>query len=162
MTTLVRRSCSCLRTLVVGVCVVAMLGATIAAQRQSATLEGTVQDSSGAVVAGAAVTVRDPETNLVRTTQTDPVGSFRVADLPIGTYEVRVDAGGFASYTHAGVILAIGQTARLLVVLQPAQVVEEVAVSAQPTPLDSRQTSVATVIDTERIEELPVRSRNYL
>src|SRR5262249_47307818 len=47
-------------------------------------------------------------------------------------------------------------------VLQPAGVVEEVAVSAQAPPLDSRQTSVATVIDTARIEELPVRSRNYL
>jgi hypothetical protein len=162
MTTSVRRSCSCLRALLVGVCLVATPETTIAAQRQSATLEGTVQDSSGAVVGGAAVTVRDPQTSLIRTTQTDPVGSFRVADLPIGTYEVRVEGRGFAPYSHAGVTLAIGQTARLVVVLQPAQIVEEVAVSAQPPPLDSRQTSVATVIDTERIEELPVRSRNYL
>jgi hypothetical protein len=161
-TIFVRRSWSCLRALVVGVCLVAIAGTAIAAQRQSATLEGTVQDTSGAAVSAAAVTVREADTNLVRTTQADLAGSFRVADLPIGTYEVRVDARGFAPYSHTGVILTIGQTVRLVVVLQPAQMVEQVVVTAQPPPLDSRQTSVATVVDAERIEELPVRSRNYL
>jgi hypothetical protein len=160
--TFVRRNCCCLRTLLIGVCVVGTASATIAAQRQGATLEGSVQDSSGAAVTGAAVTIRDTETNLLRTIPTDPVGSFRLTDLSIGTYEVHVDARGFARYAHAGVTLAIGQTAHLLVVLQPARILEEVAVSAQPPALDSRQTSIATVIDTERIEELPVRSRNYL
>ena len=125
-------------------------------------LEGTVQDSSGAVVAGATVTIRNPDTNLTRTAQTDSFGTFRFEDLPIGTYEMRVVSGGFTPYAHAGVTLAIGQTARMLAVLRPAGVVEEVSVTVQPPPLDARQTSVATVIDTERIEELPVRSRNYL
>jgi hypothetical protein len=80
----------------------------------------------------------------------------------VGTYVVRVDSEGFASYTHPGITVTIGQTLRLQVVLNPAQVVDQVTVSAQPPPLDTRRTSVATVIDTERIEELPVRSRNYL
>ena len=148
--------------LAVAMCVLALPGGAFAAQRQTAVLEGTVQDSSGAVVTGATVTTRDPDTNLTRTTQTDAFGTFRLSDLPIGTYEVRVSSSGFTPYTHAGVTLAIGQTARLLIVLRPAGVVEEVSVTAQPPPLDGRQTSVATVIDTERIEELPVRSRNYL
>jgi hypothetical protein len=69
---------------------------------------------------------------------------------------------GFEPYAHTGVVLAIGQTAGLDVVMRPAGVVESVAVSAQPPPLDPRQTSVTTTIDTERIEELPVRSRNFL
>jgi hypothetical protein len=152
----------CLRTVLVAMCVGAVPHILTAAQRQSATLEGTVQDGSGGVVAGASITLRDAETNLVHATRADALGSFRLTDLAIGTYEVRVEAPGFAPYTHAGVVLAIGQTARLLVVLQPAQVVEEVAVSAQPPALDSRQTSIASVIDTDRIEELPVRTRNYL
>src|SRR5207247_6899441 len=76
--------------------------------------------------------------------------------------EVVVTYDGFEPCAHAGVTLAIGQTARLSVVLRPAGVIESVAVSAQPPPLDSRQTSVSTTIGTERIEELPVRSRNYL
>jgi hypothetical protein len=103
MTTFDRCSCSCLRALLIGVSVVATPGATTAAQRQSATLEGTVQDSSGAVVSSATVTVRDLETNLIRTTQTDPVGLFRLADLPIGTYEVRVEGRGcVGGRRHAG------------------------------------------------------------
>ena len=160
MTTFVRRTC--LRTLLAGVCGIATPLSINAAQRQSATLEGTVQDPSGAVVGNAAVTVRETDTGLTRTTRADSVGSFRLTDLPIGTYEVRAESSGFAPYVHAGVTLAIGQTARLLVVLQPPQVVEQVAVNAQPPALDSRQTSIASVVDTERIEESPVRSRNYL
>ena len=148
--------------LAIAACVLAVQGGASAAQRQTAVLEGTVQDSTGAVVTNAVVTIRDADTNLTRTTQTDSFGTFRLSDLPIGTYEVRVTSDGFTAYTHAGVTLAIGQTARMIIVLQPAGIVEEVSVSAQPPPLDSRQTSVATVIDTERIEELPVRSRNYL
>jgi hypothetical protein len=133
-----------------------------AAQRQTATLEGTVQDPSGAVVGDAAVTIRETDTGLTRATRTDSVGFFRFTDLLIGTYEIRAESSGFAPYVHAGVTLAIGQTARLLVVLQPPQVVEQVAVKAQPPALDSRRTSIASVVDTERIEESPVRSRNYL
>ena len=148
--------------LAIAACVLAVRGGAAADQRQTAALEGTVQDSTGGVVANAVVTVRDAGTNLTRTTQTDSFGTFRLTDLPIAMYEVRVTSAGFTAYTHAGVTLAIGQTARMIVVLQPAGIVEEVSVSAQPPPLDSRQTSVATVIDTERIEELPVRSRNYL
>jgi Carboxypeptidase regulatory-like domain/TonB dependent receptor len=143
-------------------CVLAVPGGASAAQRQTAVLEGTVQDSTGAVVTQAVVRIRDADTNLTRTAQTDSFGTFRFSDLPIATYEVRVTSDGFTAYAHAGVTLAIAQTARMIIVLQPAGIVEEVSVSAQPPPLDSRQTSVATVIDTERIEELPVRSRNYL
>ena len=157
-----RSSFACVRTLLVGVCLVATAGAATAAQPQSATLEGTVQDATGAVVGEAAVTVRDADTGLTQTTRSDSVGSFRFTNLPIGVYEVRVESRGFGPYVHSGVILAIGQTARLLVVLQPAQVLETVAVSTQPSALDSRRTSIATVVDTERIEESPVRSRNYL
>src|SRR5262249_55430741 len=153
---------SWLRRLAVAACVLAVHGGAFAAQRQTAVLEGTVQDSSGAVVSDAIVTIRDADTNLTRTAHTDSFGSFRLSDLPIARYEVRVASDGFTPYTHAGVTLAIGQTARMLIVLRPAGVVEEISVTAQPPPLDARQTSVATVIDTERIEELPVRSRNYL
>ena len=160
MTTLVRGR-SWAHRLAVAACVLAVQGGASAAQRQTAMLEGTVRDSTGAVVT-AVVTIRDADTNFTRTTRADSFGTFRLSDLLVGTYEVRVASDGFTPYTHAGVTLAIGQTAQMVIVLQPAGVVEEVSVSAQPPPLDARQTSVATVIDTERIEELPVRSRNYL
>src|SRR5204863_4943656 len=127
-----------------------------------ATLEGMAHDSTGGSIGDAAVLVREAETNQKRMTVTARDGSFRIPDLPVGTYEVRVEYDGFDPYRHGGVTLAIGQTARLDIELRPAGVAETVTVSTQPPPLDSAQTSVATTIDSERIEELPVRSRNYL
>ena len=73
-----------------------------------------------------------------------PRAAFVSPSLPVGTYEVRTTYDGFEPYVHAGVTLAIGQTARLAVAMRPAGVVESVAVSAQPPALDSRQTSVTT------------------
>src|SRR5690349_15625415 len=107
MTTYVR-SRSWLCRVAVAACVLAVQRGALAAQRQTAALEGTVQDSSSAVVSGATVTIRDPDTNLARTAQTDSFGTFRLSDLPIGTYEVRVSSSGFTPYMHAGVTLAIG------------------------------------------------------
>jgi hypothetical protein len=73
-----------------------------------------------------------------------------------------VTLDGFAPSVHDGLVLAIGTTVRLTIPLSPAGVAETVTVSAQPPPIDPSRTSVATVVDPERIEELPVRSRNYL
>src|SRR3989442_870646 len=152
---------SWLRWLAVALAAV-MCGAGVEAQSRTATFEGTVHDSSGASIAEGEVRVREAETNQTRTAVTGPDGSFRMPDLPVGTYEVRVTYDGFDPYQHGGITLAIGQTARLDIELHPAGVAESVTVSTEPSPLDSAQTSVATTIDWERIEELPVRSRNYL
>ena len=89
-----------------------------AAQAQTAVLEGTVQDTSGGIIANATVTLRNPETNQTRTALTDRQGFFRFTDVPVGTYEVRVDYDGFAPYAHAGLILAIGQTVRLNIAMR--------------------------------------------
>jgi hypothetical protein len=130
--------------------------------RVGATLEGRVTDSSGAVVPGAEVRLRNTETHQTRTVKADEQGAYRAGELPVGTYEVHVEHPGFAPYVHAGVVLSIGQTVRLDIQLAPAGVSTQVTVTAQPSPMDPSQTSVTTSVDTEKIEELPVRSRNYL
>src|SRR5262249_52322744 len=80
-----------------------------------------------------------------------------------GSYVLRVSLSGFASFEQRDLALAVAQLARLHIVLSPASVAETVAVTAQPPLLDaSRTAGMSTVVDTERIEELPVRSRNYL
>jgi carboxypeptidase family protein/TonB-dependent receptor-like protein len=131
-------------------------------QPGTAVLEGRVTDASGGVIPNAPVALRDSQMNVTRTAVTDRDGAYRLREIPVGEYDVRVDYGGFAPYLRAGLTLTIGQTARLNITLQPAGIVESVAVTAQTPPLDAGQTSLATTIDVERIEELPVRSRNYL
>lgn len=127
-----------------------------------ATLEGTVIDSSGAVIPKATITLRSTLTNQFRAVTADDRGFFRADELPVATYEVRVEHPGFAPYRHAGVVLSLGQSVRLDIVISPASASAEVTVNAQPSAIDTSQTSVVSSVDKERIEELPVRSRNYL
>jgi hypothetical protein len=128
----------------------------------SGTLEGTVSDTTGGRIPSAKASVRQTETNQIRTVTTDEAGFFRAADLPVGTYEVRVEHAGFAPYQHTGVVLGVGATVHLDIVLPAASVTAQVTVSAQPPSIDPTQTSVTSTVDRERIEELPVRSRNAL
>src|SRR2546429_7736142 len=133
-------------------------GAAAQASRVGATLEGIVSDTSGAVIPNSKVTLHNPLTNQSRTVTTDEQGFFRAEQLPIGTYEVRVEQTGFAPYRQTGVGASLGQTIHLDIMLAPASESEKVTVSAQPSAVDTSQTSVLSSVDQERIEELPVRS----
>src|SRR5713101_110626 len=132
------------------------------ASRVGATVEGIVRDTSGAVIPNSKVTLHNPLTNQFRTVTSDEQGFFRGEQLAVGTYEVRVEQTGFAPYSQTGVGASLGQTVHLDIVLAPASASEQVTVNAQPSPLDPSQSSVVSSVDQERIEELPVRSRNYL
>jgi carboxypeptidase family protein/TonB-dependent receptor-like protein len=132
------------------------------ASRVGASLEGTVSDSSGATISEAQITVRNVLTNLSRTVASDDRGFFRADQLAVGTYEVRLQQPGFTPYRHTGVILSLGQTIHLDIVLTFASTTIEVTVTAQPSAIDVSQTSVVSSVEQERIEELPLRSRNYL
>ncbi len=132
------------------------------ASRVGGALEGTVRDTSGAVIPNSKVALHNPLTNQSRTVTTDEQGFFRAEQLAVGTYEVRVEQTGFAPYRQAGVGASLGRTVHLDIVLAPASASEQVAVNAQPSSFDPSQSSVVSSVDQERIEELPVRSRNYL
>jgi outer membrane receptor for ferrienterochelin and colicin len=137
-------------------------GASAQTSKVGATLEGTVSDSSSAVIPQATITLRNPLTNQSRTVTTDDQGFFRADQLAVVTYEVRLEHPGFAPYRHTGIVLSLGQTIHLDIVLTPASASAEVTVSAQPSTIDTSQTSVMSTVDRERIEELPVRTRNSL
>jgi hypothetical protein len=137
-------------------------GAPAQASRVGATLEGAVRDTSGAVIPYSKVTLYNPLTNQTRTVTTDDHGFFRAEQLAVGSYEVRVKQTGFAPYRQTSVGASLGQTVHLDIVLAPASASEQVTVNSQPSSLDPSQSSVVSSVDQERIEELPVRSRNYL
>src|SRR5207245_7285887 len=133
------------------------------AQTPIGTLEGTVADSTGGAIVGATTVTTNTDTNQSRTVVTDSAGAFRFAQLSVGMYRVQVTFPGFAAFAQDGVVLTIGQTVHLTITLMPSGVAETVGVTARPlSPLDIRQTAVTTTVDTERIEELPVQSRDYL
>jgi hypothetical protein len=98
----------------------------------------------------------------VRSVTTNDQGFFRASQLAVGTYKVGLAHPGFSPYVRTDIALGLGQTVQLNIILSPASATAEVTVTAQPLTLGTSQTSVVSSIDQERIEELPVQSRNYL
>jgi len=132
------------------------------ASKVGAILEGTVSDTSGAVIPRTSLSVTNTLTNQTRSITSNEQGFFRASQLPVATYEVRLVQPGFAPYRRTDITLTLGQTVQLNIILSPASATTDVTVSAQPAGLDASQSSFVFSVDQERIEELPVPSRNYL
>lgn len=152
------------RTLAAFFLLVVFAGAVGLAQtsRVNGTLRLQVTDNNSASVAGAMVTVSNPATGFHRQSITDAQGLALLTALPDGDYTIAVDASGFHTYSQAHVGVSVGSETSLTITLQLSGVQQQVKVSAHPSALDTTATSSPTTIDRERIEELPVESRNYL
>src|SRR5437870_5879758 len=145
---------------------ITFLGANMAfgqAQSNAADLRGYVRDQQSAVVTNATVTARNPATNVSRTAATNGEGFYEILSLAPGEYEVTVEAANFKKATLPGVKLTVGQRADLDVMLEPGQISEVVTISGATTELvETSKTAVATTIDQQRIDNLPINERNYL
>ncbi len=126
------------------------------------TLMGTVRDAAGASIPGATMALRNLTTNQTRNVTSETDGSYRATALAVGDYEVKAQASGFAPYFNPKVTVALGRSTTLDISLPAGDVNAQVTVTDIPPALDATQTAVTTSIDPERIEELPVNSRNYL
>ena len=105
------------------------------AQELAATLTGTVTDPSGAVVAGATVSVHSDDTGAdLRTVTTSSTGNFNITNLPAGRYTVTVKNGGFQAYVAKDVILNVAEKHTLDVALKTGKVTETLEVTAENTP----------------------------
>lgn len=125
-------------------------------------ISGSVLDATGAAVSGARVTLTTYDQPAIAVTVTGADGGFRFSGLQSGAYAVEIAASGFARYKSTSLTVAVGRETRLEAMLTPAQATQEVTVRAQAETLDTSQTSPVTNIDKDRIEELPIPSRNYL
>src|ERR1044071_8072423 len=133
------------------------------AQSNAADLQGTVRDATGAVVANAAVTARNPGTNFSRSATTNDEGFYRLVALPPGDYEVTVEAANFKKAVLTKVTITVGQAAQVDISLEPGQISESVTISdATSDIVETTKTAVATTIDQQRIDNLPINERNYL
>ena len=139
-----------------------LFGAVAIGFAQTATVNGTVTDSSQAVIAGASVTITNLDTGLRREAHTNDAGSYTFTQLPVGRYKVDAAISGFSPQSHPEVKLDVGQVARLDFVLKPGAVSETVDVSAAAALLDSETSTVGQVFSNDRIVEMPLNGRNYL
>jgi hypothetical protein len=139
-----------------------VLFVSVSAQAQTATtLVGQVTGASGQPVAGATVTARHLESGLSRQAATDGAGAFTLPALPVGAYEVRVEAEGFRAQVRRGVVLALGPSQELRFVLQVGVPSEEVTVTADLPVLGTRSGELSYLVSEDAIENLPLNGRNY-
>ncbi|HVF21567.1 MAG TPA: TonB-dependent receptor [Pyrinomonadaceae bacterium] len=133
------------------------------AQSNAADLQGTVTDTTGAVVPNATVTARNPATNLTRDATTNDQGLYRIINIQPGDYEVTVEAPNFKKAVLTRVTVTVGQAANIDVVLEPGQITESVTISEATSDIvETSKTAVATTIDQQRINNLPINERNYI
>jgi hypothetical protein len=131
-------------------------GAELFAQSTTGTIQGTVRDEQQAVIPGATVTIRNIDTNLVRSTASGGDGSFRFPNLPVGNYTLTVELAGFSKFTREGIRLLLNQDAVADVSLSAATVAETVTVQADTPLLNTTNAEVGVRFDSRRIEELPL------
>jgi hypothetical protein len=133
-----------------------------AAQQATALIAGTVKDTTGAVVAGAKVTITNTRTNVTQSATTSKDGDYVFTLLPIGTYVLAVEASGFEKYAQTGITLDINQKARLDVQLKVGSTSQVVEVQGNVTQVDTVSATLGKVENTTRIENLPLAARDTM
>lgn len=132
-----------------------------AAQTNSATLRGSVTDTSQAVVPGAAVRVTNPKTGVITNTTTNELGLYEFPFLAPGPYNLSVERQGFQSYRQQGITLGAGEVKRQDVLLTLGTTSESVTVQADVSALQSETAQLSASINPQRIAALPLLGRNF-
>ncbi len=138
------------------------LNVQLTAQKITGTILGTVTDPSGAAVAGATVTARNPATADVRTTTTSSSGTYAFPDEPAGTYEVAIKAPNFKEYVSKGVELNVSSNSVVNAALQVGGVSEQVTVEASTVQVETASGAVGNVVEGNEVRELPLNGRNFI
>ncbi len=130
-------------------------------QNITATILGTVSDPSGAPVAGAAVTATNEATGLSHSATTDATGSYLFPLLPISDhYSVSVEAKGFQKFLQSGIVLQVNDNIRVDAKMAVGSVTETTVVTGEAPQIDTRDSSLGTVIESRTIVEIPLNGRN--
>jgi outer membrane receptor protein involved in Fe transport len=122
---------------------------------------GVVSNPAKEVVPGAAITVRNMETNKEDTATTDDTGRFKVSNLQPGRYAVTINSSGFSPLTQENVVVEVGRETPLEVSLQVGQVTGTVDVSAEAPVINTTQQDFSTNINQTSINELPINGRRW-
>ena len=134
----------------------------VAAQDISGTIDGTILDPTGAPVPNAKVTVTNTDRNqVVRTITTDTTGTYSAPFIPIGNYEIKVEANGFRTASRSGIVLNVRDDLKINLSLEVGQVTETVDVREAATPVELGTSASATTITGTQVRELSIATRNY-
>ena len=129
-------------------------------QTVTGSIYGNVADTTGAIIPGATVTVKNDATGQTLSTQSTGEGAFLFPVLDPGTYTVSTSVKGFESVTQKDLRLSANQNLNASFALHPGSVATQVTVDASTTLVDTRESQVGETIDQKRIEDLPLVGRS--
>src|SRR5229473_126487 len=139
---------------------VLVLGASSQAFAQNATVVGTITDPSGAAVANATVTITHNETGKVYRLTSNTDGQYVAPDLPIGHYNVKVEASGFKAAEQRGVVLQVGDRTRLDYQMSMGGASETITVEANAVQVQTDSGELSNVITDQQVSQLAVNGRS--
>jgi len=129
--------------------------------QDTASIVGTVTDSSGAVVPGARVSVSNPEKGFVRDVASSSGGEYMAAKIPIGNYVITAEAPGFEKLVHSGIIVTAGQTQRVDLTLTVGSVTQQVQVSGNVARVETESAAISDIVTSKQIENLNLNGLNF-
>jgi outer membrane receptor protein involved in Fe transport len=144
------------------VVILATLASPPAVRAQAtATINGTVRDSSGAVVSGATVLLHSKGTNLDRSITTNSAGIYVIPQIQPGDYSVKVSQSGFRTEIKSNITLDVNQTATLDLTLTPGSIQETVQVEAAAATLETSTAELGEAVVQKEVNDLPLNGRNF-
>jgi len=126
-----------------------------------ASIEGAVTDTTGAIIAGATVKVKNVEIGTVRAIVTDSAGRYDAPSLPVGKYEVSAEQAGFRTEVKTGITLAIGQRAEVNLMLAVGGMQQTINVEETAMQLAVTTADFSGLVGETQVKDLPLNGRSY-
>ncbi len=133
----------------------------IEAQVETATISGTVTDSSGAALPGATIQAKNVGTDATQSTVADAVGRYRIPDLPIGNYQLQATTSGFQTVLHKGITLTVGANLVVDFSLPVGQISQTVNVEGEVSRVETQTATVSSLVTPTQMSQLPLNGRNF-
>ncbi len=130
------------------------------ARAQTGGIRGTVKDPSGAVIAGAKITITEQGTGTLRAATSREDGAFEFASVPVAVYTVEVDAAGFKRFVQKDLAVDIGHVANVSAIMQIGQSSTTVTVEASGVQVETTSTQLGAVVNERAITQLPLNERD--
>lgn len=137
-------------------------GQTAAAQVTTATILGTVKDTTGAVIPGASIAIKNLDTGMTRTLVTDDQGRYHAPNLSLGNYEVQASLAGFQTEVRSGVVLTVGREAVVDFTLKVGEITEKVMVLGEAPLVETTKSGIAGLVESKQIKDLPLNGRDFI
>src|SRR6185437_502484 len=131
------------------------------AQVDTGAILGTIKDTTGAVIPGATVTLKNDDTGVVVTTTSGSSGEYTFSPVKIGHYSIAAEFKGFQRVEHSQVSVQVQQRVVVDFALPPGQMTQTVVVTGEPPALQTQDASVGQVIGQRAVNDLPLNGRNF-